>query len=90
MGHEQPLYDMGDVYNNRPVEMNLSRQQEKFPNGPLGVLSKVEAEYVNEVPDDLMTALLGYRDGKVKSTELLDRLETWRLKSQEEALRVHL
>jgi len=90
MGHEQPLYDMGDVYNNRPVETSLSRQQERFPNGPLGVFSRVEAEYANEIPDDLVTVLLGYRDGKVKSTGHLDRLETWRLKSQEEVLRVHL
>jgi len=90
MGHEQPINDMGDVYDNRPIETNLARQQEKFPHGPLGVFSKVNAELVNEVPDGLMTALLDYRDGRMKSTDLLDRLETWRLKSQEEALRVHL
>jgi hypothetical protein len=90
MGHEQPIRDMGDLYNNRPVEMNLARQQAKFPHGPLGVFLKVEAELVSEIPDDLITALLGYRDGKVKSTELLDRLETWRLKPKEEAIRVRL
>jgi len=90
MGHEQPIYDMGDAYDNRPVETNLARQQEKFPNGPLGLFSKVEAEFVNEIPDDLMTALLGYREGNVKATELLDKLETWRLKSKEEALQVRL
>jgi integrase len=79
MGHEQPITNMGEHYDNRSVEINLARQKQKFPRGVLGCFEKVDLEVMAIIPNDLMAVLIGYHDGKVGITEVLARLDAWRL-----------
>ena len=78
-GHEQPIMNMGDAYDNRNVEINLDRQAQKFPHGVLGTFERVNLEVMAALPNDLVTSLAGYRDGKVGITEVLTRLDAWRM-----------
>jgi integrase len=87
-GHEQPVANMGDVYDNRSVELNLARQAEKLLRGPLGIFERVDLEVVATLPSDLMTVLMGYHDGKVGFTEVLNRLDAWRLKANMEVVKL--
>jgi len=80
-GHEQPIGNMGEAYDNRGIEINLARQAEKLPHGPVGIFEKPDLEIVATLPGDLVATLIGYHDGKVGFTEVLSRLENWRLKA---------
>jgi len=88
MGHEQPIHDMGDVYDNRPEEMNMARQAEKLPFGPLGIFAQPSIELTTELPADLVATLVGYRDSKVGISDVLNRLDQWRLKTSTEVSRI--
>ena len=79
MGHEQPITNMGDVYDNRNVEINLGRQAQRFPHGVLGAFEKLDLEVMATIPNDLVAVLVGYHDGKVGITEVLTQLDAWRL-----------
>ena len=87
-GHDQPIGNMGDAYDNRSIEINLARQVEKFPHGPLGIFEKPDLEIVAALPGDLVTVLMGYHDGKVGFTQVINRLEAWRLKSNTEVVKI--
>jgi integrase len=87
-GHEQPIGNMGEAYDNRPVEVNLVRQAEKLPRGPLGVFEKSDVELETDLPNDLVTTLMGYHDGKVKLSEVSDRLEAWRVGANTEVAKL--
>jgi len=77
-GHEQPIRNMGDVYDNRSVETNLARQAQKFPHGVLGTFEKVDLEVMPDIPKDLLDLLVGYHDGKVGVLDLIARLDAWK------------
>lgn len=87
-GHEQPIGNMGEAYDNRNEEINLARQAEKLPHGPLGIFEKSDVELVATLPNDLVTILIGYHDGKVGFNEILNRLEAWRLKANTEVVKI--
>jgi len=80
-GHEQPINNMGDHYDNRDVETNLARQAQVLPLGPLGIFERAEVDIVETIPPEILMALIGYRDNKVGSPELNGRLEAWRIKT---------
>jgi len=88
MGHEQPIRDMGDVYDNRPEEVNMARQAEKLPFGPLGIFAQPSIELTTELPADLVATLVGYRDSRVGISDVLNRLDQWRLKASTEVSRI--
>ena len=85
-GHEQPIGNMGDHYDNRCVEENLVRQAERLPNGPLGIFDHHAVELTTPIPNDLVSLLIDYHDGRVGFTELLQRLEGWRVSARTEGL----
>jgi len=80
-GHEQPINNMGDHYDNRDVVTNLARQAQALPLGPLGIFEKAEVDIVATIPPEIMMALIGYRDNQVGYPELQSRLEAWRIKA---------
>jgi len=87
-GHEQPIHNMGEAYDNRAVEINLARQADKLPRGPLGIFEKPDLELEASLPTDLVTVLMGYHDGKVGFNEVLNRLEAWRLNANAEVVKI--
>lgn len=88
MGHEQPIRNMGDVYNNRDIETNLARQAQVLPYGPLGKFAKAEAGLENEFPKEVVDVLRGYRENRKGFDEVLRVLEQWRLSAKQEAPRL--
>jgi hypothetical protein len=87
MGHGLPG-GMRHRYDRRGPEFNMLKQAEKFPHGLLAVFSNVNAEIMPNIPSELISSLMDYHEGMLKSTELLDRLETWRLSARQEVQRV--
>lgn len=87
-GHEQPIGNMGEAYDNRSVEINLARQTERLPRGPLGIFERPDLELVATLPSELVTVLIGYHDGKVTLREVDDRLEVWRVKTNAEVVKI--
>ena len=87
-GHEQPIHNMGDQYDHRNLETNLLEQERKFPQGPLGLFSKIELEVSQTVPNEVMSSLIAYHDSTGGLNALIDALDKWRMTPRVEVPRV--
>ena len=83
-GAEQPIANLGDVYDHRSIEENLLQQARKLPQGSLGMFTKLDIEIAEDVPQDVMKALVDYRDNKVGYTALFEVIDKWRLETKVE------
>ncbi|MBU0624477.1 MAG: hypothetical protein KJ672_06490 [Candidatus Thermoplasmatota archaeon] len=88
MGHEQPIHNMGDHYDNRDLETNLARQAEKSPYGPIGIFSQPKVELMGDLPGNIVASLIDCRDNKIGFAEVINRLDQWCLSTKQEAPRV--
>ena len=88
MGHEQPINNMGDHYDNLDVETNLERQAERFPHGPLGMFAQPSVELMGDIPGELISALIDYRENRIKGSAVMDLLDTWRMSAKPPVQRV--
>ena len=87
MGHGLPG-GMRARYDRRGPEFNMIEQARVFPNGLLAKFSSVNAEIAPEIPCEVVKSLFSYRNGMLKSTEMLDILETWRIDSRLEEQKI--
>ena len=83
-GHLQEIRNMGDHYNCRDVETNLARQAERLPHGPLGIFRRINVEVTTDLPEDVVSALIAYRDNNLGFPDLMSRLEQWRVSVRQE------
>lgn len=83
-GHEQQITNMGDVYDHRSIEQNLQEQARKFPEGPLGLFKRLDVEIAEDVPQEIMKALVAYRENRLGYPDLFKAVENWRIEGKVE------
>jgi integrase len=88
-GHKPPG-GMRNRYDRRGPEVCMVEQAKAFPHGLLAKFSDVNAEIMPSIPSELIVGLMDYHDGKLKTAEIVDMLETWRLSARQEVQKVEL
>ena len=68
-------YAMRDHYGNLPVEEVLAEQADKLPDGCLGTLGMSEVKVMDDIPKELKVVWRDYKEGRLKVSEVIDRLD---------------
>jgi hypothetical protein len=66
---------MRNQYGNLSTEDVLAEQADKLPDGCLGVLGLSEVKVVEDLPKELKVVWRDYREGRLKVSEVIDRLD---------------
>lgn len=68
-------YSMRNQYGNLPTDDVLAEQADKLPDGCLGVLGLSEVKVVDDIPRELKVLWRDYKEGRLRVSEVIDRLE---------------
>ncbi|MBM4248785.1 MAG: hypothetical protein FJ149_05010 [Euryarchaeota archaeon] len=83
MGHDPTANraDMQAHYDNVPMDQLLAEQQEKLPNGVIGVLDAPKITIIDGLPSDAIDIVRAYLDGRIGVMDVITKLDGIRLKS---------
>jgi len=56
--------------------------------GPLGMFAQPSVEVMGDIPGELISALIDYRENRIKGSAVMDLLDTWRMSAKPPISRV--